>query len=141
LALLLGLTAGFRFKLICSEDLDLSPSLHWPEPKVLPTPASKQTGQALVTVEYQIDPKDAEAFKSAARRLGEIRKRDGALYWNLFHDTADAGRYLESYVTDSWAEHLRQHGRVTKADKEIEDVVMAFHIGPSSPRISHLIAE
>jgi len=141
LSLLVGLTTAFRFKLICSEDLDLTPSLHWPEPKVVPSDKPDKSGPVLVTVEYRIDPEKAEAFKNAARRLGEIRQRDGALYWNLFHDTTDGGRYVESYLADSWAEHLRQHGRVTKADKEIEDDVLAYHVGTSPPRVSHLIAE
>jgi len=140
-SLLLGLTAAFRFKLICREDLDLTPSLHWPEPKIVPSDKPDKSGPVLVTVDYRIDPEKAEAFKSAARRLGEIRQRDGALYWNLFHDTNDRGRYLESFVTDSWAEHLRQHGRVTRADKEIEDNVWTYHIGASPPQVAHLIAE
>ena len=140
-SLVLGLTAAFRFKLLFSEDLDLTPSLHWPEPKIVHSEDSDKAGPVLVTVEYHIDPKNAEAFKDAARKLGEIKRRDGALYWNLFHDTTDAGRYLESYLIDSWAEHLRQHGRVTKADKDVEDHVMAFHVGAEPPQISHLIAE
>lgn len=141
LSLLVGLTTAFRFKLVSSEDLDLTPSLHWPEPKVVHSHESDERGAVLVTVEYQIDPKNAKAFKEAARKLGEIRQRDGALYWNLFHDTSADGRYLESYLIDSWAEHLRQHGHVTKADKEVEDHVMAFHTGESRPEVSHLIAE
>lgn len=139
-SLLVGLTTAFRFKLICSEDLDLTPSLHWPEPKVVLSDKADKSGPALVTVEYRIDPKNAEAFKSAARRLGEIRRRDGAQHWNLFHDTSDTGRYLESYLTDSWSEHVRQHGRVTRADKEIEDDVWAYHVGASPPQVSHLVA-
>jgi Transmembrane secretion effector len=42
-------------------------------------------------------------------------------------------------VVESWAEHLRQHERVTVGDKEAEDVARAFHIGATPPAISHLI--
>ena len=140
-SLLAGLIATFRFKLLLNEDLDLTPSLHWPEPKVVYSSESDREGPVLITIEYQIDPQNAVAFTAAARKLGEIKQRDGVLYWNLFHDTSDAGRYVESYLSDSWAEHLREHNRVTRADKEVEDAVFAFHTGDSPPKISHLIAE
>jgi hypothetical protein len=46
---------------------------------------------------------------------------------------------VETFVVESWAEHLRQHERVTVADKAAEDIARAFHIGASAPVISHLI--
>ena len=138
--LVAGLTTGIRFKLRLGENLDLTPSAHWPEPKVQGQPEA-QRGPVLVTIEYQIDPGDAEAFTQAARASGEIKRRDGAFYWNLFRDTADLGRFVETFIVDSWAEHLRQHARLTKADQEVEDRVQAFHMGAEPPKISHLIAE
>ena len=138
--LVVGLTTGIRFKLRCGENLDLTPSAHWPEPKVQAEP-EPQAGPVLVTIEYQIDPGDADAFTEAARASGEIKRRDGAFYWNLFRDTADKGRFVETFIVDSWAEHERQHGRLTKADREVEKRAQAFHVGASPPKISHLIAE
>jgi hypothetical protein len=44
-------------------------------------------------------------------------------------------------VTESWAEHLRQHERVTAEDREAEQRARAFHLGPEPPKITHLIAE
>jgi MFS family permease len=138
--LVAGLATGIRFKLRCGEDLDLTPSAHWPEPKVQAQP-EPEAGPVLVTIEYQIDPDKAQAFKQAARASGEIKRRDGAFYWNLFHDTADAGRFVETFIVDSWAEHERQHGRLTKADREVEERVQSFHQGKLPPKIAHLIAE
>lgn len=138
--LVAGLSTGIWFKLRCSEDLDLTPSAHWPEPRVQTQPGA-QTGPVLVMIEYQIKPADAQAFTQAAQALGEIKRRDGAFYWNLFRDTAEPGRFVETFIVDSWGEHARQHGRITKADRDVEARVQAFHMGASSPRISHLIAE
>ena len=138
--LVAGLTTGIRFKLRCSENLDLTPSAHWPEPRVQAEPEARR-GPVLVTIEYQIDPSDARAFTEAAQASGEIKQRDGAFYWNLFRDTADPGRFVEAFIVDSWGEHVRQHGRLTKADQEVEDRVQTFHLGTSPPKISHLIAE
>jgi len=67
--LVVGLATGIRYKLKCAENLDLTPSAHWPEPKVV-TQAATRTGAVLVTIEYQIDPEDAEAFTQAARASG-----------------------------------------------------------------------
>jgi MFS family permease len=138
--LVMGLATGIRFELRCGEDLDLAPSAHWPEPKVQTQPEA-QTGPVLVTIEYQIDPKDAEEFTLAAKVAGQIKRRDGAFYWNLFRDTADPGRFVETFIVDSWDEHLRQHGRLTQADRQVDDRVQAFHQGAERPKISHLIAE
>ena len=137
--LVVGLATGIRFKLRCAEGLDLTPSAHWPEPKVH-AQAEAQTGPVLVTIEYRIDPKDAEEFTRVARTSGEIKRRDGAVYWNLFRDTADPRRFVETFIVDSWDEHLRQHGRLTQADRQVDDRVQAFHQGAERPKISHLIA-
>jgi hypothetical protein len=33
----------------------------------------------------------------------------------IFRDTAAEGRYFEVFLVQSWAEHLRQHERLTQA--------------------------
>jgi len=62
------------------------------------------------------------------------------IYWNLFRDTAEPGRFVETFIVDSWAEHERQHGRLTKADREAEERVQRFHLGKLPLKISHFIA-
>ena len=95
----------------------------------------------LVTVEYEIDPADAEAFARAMRALGRIRLRDGALRWGLWADAARPGRYLESFVVESWLEHLRQHERVTAADRDVQRLAHTFHRGAEPPRVTHFVHE
>jgi MFS family permease len=138
--LVVGLATGIRFKLTCDEDLDLTPSAYWPEPKVQ-VELEARTGPVLITVEYEIDPSDAEVFTQAARISGEMKRRAGAFYWNLFRDTGDPSRFVETFIVDSWDEHLRQHGRLTHADQQVEDRVRGFHRGAASPKTSHLISE
>ena len=78
---------------------------------------------------------------SSVRLGGQgIRRRDGAIRWGVFQDAATPGRHLESFLVDSWAEHLRQHERVTLADREIEDRVKRYHRGPEPPRVNHFLA-
>jgi quinol monooxygenase YgiN len=75
------------------------------------------------------------------RTLEPIRRRDGALQWGLFEDAADPGRFIETFVVESWVEHLRQHERVTRVDRELETQARAFHIGDTPPRVSHFLAQ
>jgi hypothetical protein len=60
------------------------------------------------------------------RLLRPIRRRDGAVFWELFVDSADPNRCLECFLVESWAEHLRQHDRTTIADGEVEDAIRTF---------------
>jgi MFS family permease len=140
ISLLVGPAAAWRYRLAGNTNLPLTPSSHWPEPIVL-IDASPQEGPAITIVEYRINPKTADEFLQAMKEMRRIRQRDGAIRWNLLRDTADPQRYLESFVTESWGDHLRQHERVTAENREVEQRAQAFHLGPESPRITHLIAE
>jgi hypothetical protein len=57
----------------------------------------------------------------------------------VFEDAETPGRYVEQFLSDSWLEHLRQHQRVTLADKAIQDKVRSFHRGAQPPKVSHLL--
>jgi hypothetical protein len=119
---------------------DLSPAPRWPDPQ-LGLVIEGDRGPVLVTVEYQIDPQDAGAFARAVRSLGEIRLRDGALRWGIWADAERPGRYLESFVVESWIAHLRQHERVTAADRAVQSIARAFHRGSEPPRVTHFVHE
>jgi hypothetical protein len=93
----------------------------------------------LVTVEYYIDPRRAGEFTLAMLELGRFRRRDGAVDWGLFEDVAEQGRYLETFVVESWGEHLRQHERTTVADRQISERANSFHLRDIPPAVSHLL--
>jgi quinol monooxygenase YgiN len=92
----------------------------------------------MATVEYRIDPASREAFLTALERVARERKRDGAYAWGVFQDTADGGRFLETFLLDSWLEHLRQHKRVTNADRAAQVHVARFL--KARVIVTHLIA-
>src|SRR5262249_44752522 len=93
----------------------------------------------LITVEYTVDPARAQNFVRAMGGVRTLRLRDGAYRWGLYNDPATPSRFVEIFVVESWAEHLRQHGRVTVADRDVEEIARAFHVGSAPPVISHLI--
>lgn len=116
---------------------DLSPSMHWPAP-ITTGAIEPDRGPVLVTVEYHIDPKNREPFLHALARSARERRRDGAYDWGIFEDPGKEGRFIETFLTDSWLDHLRQHQRVTKADRIVEQVVRRFQVG-EGPKTTHLI--
>lgn len=89
--------------------------MHWPVPIVTHDIADDQ-GTVLVTIEYRFDSaKNREPFLKAAEHLAGHWRRDGAYAWGVFEDTAERGRLIETFVVESWLEHLRQHER--RADR------------------------
>jgi predicted MFS family arabinose efflux permease len=139
-ALLVGLAATPFFPLYGGEGLDLNPSLHWTDPTFVLEPHPER-GPVLVTVEYFIDPARAEEFARAMQDVKRILRRDGATRWGLFADTAQPGRYLETFLVESWAEHMRQHARVTNEDRAAQTIARSFHVGDAPPVVTHLVAE
>ena len=94
----------------------------------------------MICVEYRIDPSRAAEFEHAMGALEPIRRRDGAVMWGLFSDATDPSRYVETFMSETWGEHLRQHNRLTVSDSDIELHARSFHIGSEPPIVSHLIA-
>jgi hypothetical protein len=134
---LVAIPLTWHWKLQTVAVIDLSPSMHWPEPIVTKTIAN-DSGPVMVTVEYHVDPNDRAAFLAAMDALSHERKRDGAYAWCVFQDTAKEDVFLETFYFESWLEHLRQHKRVTKADRLLENNVRRFVHAP--PKITHYVA-
>jgi len=135
---LVAIPLTWRWKLQTGAGVDLAPSMHWPAP-VVAHEVEHDRGPVLVMVEYRIDPRDREPFLAALDELCYARRRDGAYAWDVFEDAAEAGRMVETFLVDSWLEHLRQHERVTNADRALQDVVRRFH-AEGAPKVTHLIA-
>jgi Transmembrane secretion effector len=137
--LILGLAAMVRYHLQTVDSMDMMPLLYWDKP-VTVRPPRPDAGPVLVTVEYRIAPDQAREFARAMRAMRRLRRRDGATRWGLFHNMADPGRHLETFVVESWAEHLRQHERTTVADQEMQSRIRAFHMGDTPPIVSHFLS-
>jgi MFS family permease len=140
IGLIIGIAASLRHTLIDGDELNLTPLAIWPEPVVVLEP-NPDEGPVLVQIEYWIDVNRAREFQRAMQNVRRVRRRDGATHWGLFRDPAAPGRFVESFLVESWVEHLRQHARGTASDKEIVECIMTFHIGPRQPAVTHLIAE
>jgi MFS family permease len=134
---LVALAATRRWRLHSGPAADLTPSMHWPEP-VLAHGVAADAGPVLVTVEYHLIPEHRAEFLALIAQIGRERRRDGAFSWRLFEDTAHPGRMVETFLSDSWLEHMRQHQRVTNADRLIEE--QARRLIREPPRVTHYLA-
>jgi predicted MFS family arabinose efflux permease len=128
----------WRWKLQTGAGIDLTPSMHWPAP-IITHEVEPDQGPVLVTVEYRIEPRNRDAFLTAIEKLAHERRRDGAYAWGIFEDAAEEGRFLETFLVESWLEHLRQHQRVTNADRVLQNAIHQYHVG-GAPKITHFIA-
>ena len=126
------------WKLQAGTGIDLTPSMHWPAP-ITAQDIEQDRGPVMVTVEYRIRTEDRDAFLDALEPLGSERRRDGAYRWGVFEDAAEPGRIIEAFLVESWMEHLRQHERVTNADRLVQDCVRRFQLA-GEPKVTHYIA-
>ena len=134
---LLAIPLSLRWKLQAAAGLDLSPSMHWRTP-VFAHKVEPDQGPVLVTIEYRIATENCAAFLGAIDEMGRERKRDGAFAWGVFEDASETGRFLETFLIESWLElrHLRE--RVTNADRMLEEEIR--QLLAESPKVTFLTA-
>jgi hypothetical protein len=142
-ALLAGLPIARRYSLTCGTALDHSPgrlpsSLNRAAPQIV-IEQNPEDGPVLITVTFRINPEKADEFVRAAYELGRVRRRDGVAGWSLYVDPFDPGRYVESYVVESWLARQRAIERFTVADHAIRDRVFSFHVDSSPPVVSRMV--
>ncbi len=139
-AMLLTLTTSRRWQLgsVTGLDLSLVPTDD-PTVTIVPHPTD---GPVLVTVSYEVPGDDVPAFAEAMRLVERHRRRTGAYRWGLFRDLAAPQQFIETFVVESWGEHLRQHRRTTvNADRFLDpvrrylhhDVVVTHYLSVYSP--------
>ncbi len=128
-------------------------SWRWPDRGVIedPTPAGPlplpsvveppESGHVMVTIEYQIDPGQAPAFRALMEESRRSRLRQGALDWELLSDINDPGRFVEVIEDASWIEHLRRFDRASVADAALRDRKLAYHIGENPPIVRRAVRE
>ncbi|MGC1448377.1 MAG: MFS transporter [Xanthobacteraceae bacterium] len=136
--LLATIPLTWRWKLQTGMCIDLSPSMHWPAP-ITAREIEHERGPVLVSVEYRVRPQDRAEFLKAIAEVEHERRRDGAYAWGVFEDTAEEGRIIETFLVESWMEHLRQHERVTNADRLVEEAALRFNLN-GAPKVTHFIA-
>jgi hypothetical protein len=120
-----------------TSDFDPSLATNWPEPRLVLDP-DPRVGPVLVTQTYTVAPENEPRFLEVMSRVRRSRLRTGAVEWGLYREGETANRFVETFIVDSWEEHLRQHNeRQTGTDRDIEKDVAA--LAESPPQVTHLI--
>ncbi len=137
----LAIPLTWRAKLGQGDTLDLNPAMSWPEPVVSEDiDAAPDRGPVMVTITYRIEEDNAQTFLDSIHDLSNERYRDGAHMWGVYQDAANPDIWIEWFLLPSWAEHLRQHERVTSHDQDLHAKVQKFHRGTKPPEIRHFLA-
>jgi quinol monooxygenase YgiN len=121
-------------------DIDFRPAA----PRTAPEPAFEvhpDAGPVMVTVEYQVEEANADAFARVMQLTRQARLRQGALSWGLFRDVSAPGRYVEYFVDESWVEHLRRLERFTAFDADLRAQRLALHAGSSPPVLRRYVGD
>jgi MFS family permease len=137
--LALGAALAVRLRPAGGAAEDHTPAHHWPAPIVLGEPPL-EAGPIMVQVEYRVDPPRLDDFRRAVAEMGRNRRRDGAVQWWLFQDTADPSRFVETWIEMTWAEHLRYHDRVSVTHQALEQRVRELLRSGSVPVTRHFVA-
>jgi predicted MFS family arabinose efflux permease len=117
---------------------DVSPWNHWRVPSIVHDLGPElDQGPVLVTVEYLVNREHVAAFTRAIHDYEQVRRRDGASRWGVFKDLENADLYLETFLVSSWAEHLRQHERITRGDQKLEERLRQYT--RKEPVVRHLV--
>jgi hypothetical protein len=117
---------------------DVTPWVHWRLPIVVAgAVATPDQGPVLVTVEYRVASMNVDEFLRVVRAYERVRRRDGAFRWSVFRDIEQPDVYVETFLVHSWGEHLRQHERLTIADRDLEQRIATLARG--EPTIRHWI--
>jgi predicted MFS family arabinose efflux permease len=132
LALAIPLSINFAQSL----NLDPAPLQNTHQLSWIPKPAD---GPVTVTRELIIRPQDQEEFLASINQLRLIFLRNGAFLFRVDENLEHSGTFRTEMLVSSWAEHLRQYARMTKAETELVERVWAMHAGDEEPIVRHYL--
>jgi len=137
--MVISIALTWRFKLGQHAVLDFTPAMDLPLPVVAETP--EPDVPVMVTIRYVVRGDKRVEFVAAMQHVREMRRRNGAYFWQLFHDSENPTDYVEVFMDESWLEHLRQHERASVADRELLARAKAFLVEGGSTKSSHWLGD
>lgn len=88
-----------------------------------------RSGPIAIEVEYIVDPDQARQFYNVMRQMQRARQRRGGFDWTLSRDIGDPSLWTERYRCSTWGDYLRQRGRYTQAERDLQVEADSFHLG------------
>jgi len=117
-------------------DVDMSPSLHCQAP-IISSEAAADRGPVLVTSSTACPRRTMQPFLEAMTFLKQERHRDGAFNWACIRMRRRLRRLRwKPSRSSSWLEHLRQHERVTQADRQHQERIIGLLAPGTTPAVT-----
>jgi len=98
-----------------------------------------RSGPIVVHVQYRVASGNARAFYGVMQDVQLSRQRNGGYGWSISRDISDAELWVERFHCPTWHDFLRLRDRPTKADQELSQRVLAFHIGDEPIHVRRLL--
>jgi MFS family permease len=95
----------------------------------------------VVTIAYQVNHEDADAFRAAMSNVAAARRRDGATAWTLGRDVELPGCWLETFRIPDWWELHRGIARMNLVDGAATRAARGFHRGERPPDVRVMVIE
>lgn len=129
----------WRAKLARDPNMDLTPSMHWPEPH-LGADGAGAAAPAMVEVSYRVEVGHVAMFEGTMEEMRRARRRNGGYRWNLLRDAEDPTRFVETWFESSWVDHLRHHERVTGDDQHLQQDISELLAAGTEPEVRHYVS-
>ncbi|OHV75257.1 MFS transporter [Ensifer sp. LCM 4579] len=130
-ALLLVAGAAILLPIRVWEESDQGPSEFIPPSLALEL--KPRSGPIIVKVDYVIAEQDLEAFLDCMCYRRRVQSRAGARNWTLQRNLQTPSLWSETFRTPTWIDYLRLNHRLTAADKQVGQRLLALHQGEHSP--------
>ncbi|MER8523162.1 MFS transporter [Mesorhizobium sp. M1076] len=131
-ALLLVAAIGILLPIRPWEETDQESS-DFPAPE-LALDLKPRSGPIVAKVDYSISEKNIDAFLGCMRAKRHALSRAGARNWTLQRNLQTPSLWTETFRTPTWMDFLRLNHRLTAADKEADEHLLALHDGELPPR-------
>jgi MFS family permease len=130
------LAVGHRFSLnfAAEASVDAAPldQLH-----DLPVVPDHDDGPITITIDYVIASDDRDEFRILMQEVQATCRRNGAFQCRLDESLDRPGLFRLEYLVSTWAEHLRQHMRMTVDETRVYKKAWDLNEGDSGPIVRH----
>ncbi|HJS88275.1 MAG TPA: MFS transporter [Acetobacteraceae bacterium] len=75
--------------------------------------------RVLETRQYRVAPGQRDAFLMLMAEIRQVRRRAGAVSWDLYEDVAHPEGFLEAWSMENWTDHLREEARMSPGDRTV----------------------
>ncbi len=102
-----------------------------------PLTPNSEDGPVTVTSEFVIRPEERDEFLTLLKEIRLMFLRNGAFSYRVDEILEQPGTFRTEMRVSSWAEHVRQHARITKSDAELIARLRSMHSGEGEVLVRH----